>query len=365
MTTGVPWGASERSREGLSCVGSLVTATTRISAGSRGGRRPSRRSFQKLSQTVQPDVKNASSVGGYPSPKPIFTGSRSSVRPMMSLPSRMVARRAGEGSSAPRFSPSPEGGPSRRRISAWLRSNPATSSTSRASSTVSQATRTVMPSRSALARDLLHERAGQAAPVVRARGVVDRHAAVAVEPIDRGRVLAHHHPAADWGDAADLCIALPVAKNVAVHAALPAVAIRAPAVRACTREMVAVHVVAHALGGAQPASAVRGAHPPTADVGVGGADVLAVVDLAAKGRIAVVAQAAATRSGADCGPGAYGPRQVANRRNHQCRANDSRAHEQPPARSLPLQQRASCVHEPIGHRAAPDPYDPQARGTSV
>ena len=64
MTTGVPSGASERSREGLSCVGSLVTATTRISAGSRGGRRPSRRSFQKLSQTVQPDVKNASSVGG-------------------------------------------------------------------------------------------------------------------------------------------------------------------------------------------------------------------------------------------------------------------------------------------------------------
>src|SRR3954452_2304548 len=117
-------------------------------------------SSQKLPHTAQPLVRKATSVGGAAAPSETFIASPSSVVPAMSAGARIVTTSGGSGSTE--SSP----GPSRRRISAWLRKRPATSSTSRASSTVSTATSTSIPLDPAGARQLLYLGLLQAAGLV-------------------------------------------------------------------------------------------------------------------------------------------------------------------------------------------------------
>ncbi len=147
MTTGTSDGARSRSFEGLSYAVSLTTTTRRASPGS-GCRVPGCIASQKVRHVSQPEVRNANSVRGLPSVKATCTASPTSVEPEMSAAGSAPSSRSGgeaiwtsgNESPPPAAALSPSAG-RRRRISAWLRSRPATSTASRTSTSVSAATR--------------------------------------------------------------------------------------------------------------------------------------------------------------------------------------------------------------------------------
>src|SRR4051812_18364659 len=368
MTSGTSSGRSRSSFDGLSWLVSLVTTTSRISRPRCSVCRPRRMSSQKLPHTAQPLVRKATSVGGAAAPSVTFTASPSSVVPATSAGARVVTTEGGSGRSESLPSPvSVPGGPSRRRISAWLRSNPATSSTSSASRTVSTATSTSIRLHPAGARQLLHRRVLETARLVAAHGVVDLVRAVAVERRDRRGVLARDDPARDLRRARDLRVALPVAEVVAVDAPLAAIVARAVAAagKVLARLAVAIDVVAHVLLRAEALAAVRRALPPAGRVGVRRARVLPVVDLAAEGGVAVGAQAARAAARPDHPPRRGRLQQVAQRPDRERRSHERSAREQPAPRGTPLERRAGALHEPLGHDAGPLLYDCHACGNTV
>src|SRR5438094_3761990 len=145
----------------------------------------------------------------------MWTGSPVSVWPAMSKAGVVTVRGLGSqsGWSSPSAAHRPASGsapfdPSmafrRRRISAWLRRSPATSSDTSTSRTVSTTTSAVM-------RCLA---LSQAARFVGACVVVLLVGAVAVRP-DLARVPAADHPAHDGSDLRDLHVALSVLEVVA------------------------------------------------------------------------------------------------------------------------------------------------------
>src|SRR3954454_23198226 len=364
MTSGTSSGLSRSSFDGLSWLVSFVTTTRRMSRPRCSAWRPRRMSSQKLPHTAQPLVRNATSVGGAAAPRVTFTASPSSVVPAMSAGARVVTTAGGSGTAASVDSPP---GPSRRRISAWLRNSPATSSTSRASSTVSTATRTSTALDPAGARQLLDLGLLEAACLVAAHGIVDLQRPVAVERRDRRGVLARDHAAGHLGRAPHLRVALPVAEVVAVDAALAAGVARAvaPAREVRTGLAVAIHVVAHVLLRAEALASVRRALPPTGRVRVRRTGVLAVAQLAAERRVAVRAQAARAIARPDDRPGRVRVQQVAQRPDRQRGAHECRAREQAAPRRASLERRAGALHEPLGHDAGPLLYDCHARGNTV
>ena len=232
----------------------------------------------------------------------------------------------------------PSPGPSRRSSSAWLRSNPTTSTISSTNSTVSTDTR--CGHRAAASRTLNRE-ALQTVGLVRAGPVVD-HQRVVTAQLARSRVLADHQPADDLGDAAHLRVALPVAEVVAVDAAVPAVALGAlaPAGEDMARDPVAVEVVADPLVVAQPPAAVVGALPPAGDVGAGRAAVVAMLELAAERGVPVRAQARPAVARPDDRPGRARAQQVAQRGDRKRRAGDRRPGDRATPRDPALERRA-------------------------
>src|SRR3954447_13447257 len=367
LTSGTSSRPSRSSFDGLSWLVSFVTTTRRMSRSRCSAWRPRRMSSQKFPHTAQPLVRKATSVGGAAAPRLTFTASPSSVVPAMSAGARVVTTAGGSGRRDSDSFDSAPGGPSRRRISAWLRNSPATSSTSRASRTVSTATRTSTALDPAGARQLLDLGLLEAACLVAAHGVVDLQRPVAVERRDRRRVLARDHPAGDLGRAAHLRVALAVAEVVAVDAALAAGVPRAVAAarEVLTGLAVAVHVVAHVLLRAEAFASVRRALPPTGRVGVRRAGVLAVAQLAAERRVAIRAKAARAVARPDDGPGRGRVQQVAQRPDRQRGADERRARDQAAPRRSSLERRAGALHEPLGHDAGPLLYDCHARGNTV
>src|SRR4051812_31918081 len=337
ITSGTSSGRSRSSFDGLSWDESLVTTTRRMSCPTCSACRPRRMSSQKLPHTAQPLVRKATSVGGAAAPSVTFTASPSSVVPAMSAGARVVTTAGGSGRTD---SVDSVPGPSRRRISAWLRRRPATSSTSSASSTVSTATSTSIALDPAGARQLLDGRLLEAARLVAAHGVVDLQRAVAVEGRDRGGVLAGDHPAGDLRRPPHLRVALPVTEVVAVDAALAAGVAGAVAAawEVLARLAVAVDVVAHVLLRTQSLPAIRGALPPAGGVGVRRARVLARAQLAAERRVAVGAEPARAVARPDHGPRRGRVQEITQRADRERRAHQCRAREQPPPRRAPLER---------------------------
>src|SRR6266702_4927102 len=227
MTTGRSDGASSRSLEGLSWLESFVTTTIRASPGIEG-RTADARPFQNPSQDRHPLDRNARSVGVRAPRTATFMGSPASVVPTTSNAGVAASRAGGRWSGIPRRGGASAGARAeagtssssrtarRRRISAWLRSRPATSSAINASRSVSTVTMIAMGPPRPL----------EAGRLVAADRVLDDLRAAAVHE-DRAGRHARDHAAHDLRHALDLRVALAVAEHVAARGPVAAVVVRA------------------------------------------------------------------------------------------------------------------------------------------
>ena len=257
---------------------------------------------------------------------------------------------------------------SRRRISAWLRSRPATNSPSNKIAAASATTSTVIGH--PLAADAISGHRGRSrAPPRYAGGALIRRRVVpqgggpAHPRPDPIRGHATHHPADNRPAAGDMSVALPVTEHVPTHPALvtrPAGRMRPAAPAAARTEpgpaaptparRVAVDVVAGAGATARAAVVRAVSPPPTADKRPGRTAVVPAVDGAAER--AITARRCVVRPADHRGRGALAEQEPLRVDGYGGRSHRRTHQETAPAR-LPREHRHDPVDQPSTH-PAPD-----------